>query len=151
VSERPRARLSNKQVERYLHCTNRIEMPLITRFEDLRAWQRARELAKEIHMLRTNTTLGKDFSLSSQVERAADSVALNIAEGFGKRTPSDARRYYSVAHGSVAEVQSALYLARDRNHIDDAQFSRAYGIAEETSKMIAGLMHRMTMIAARKK
>ena len=63
---------------------------------------------------------------------------LNIAEGFARRTNKEFVYFLSNAHGSVAEVQSALYVALDCGYITEIGFKKLYAAAEEVSKLIAG-------------
>lgn len=61
---------------------------------------------------------------------------LNIAEGFARSTDPDFFRFLSYAHGSVAEIQAALYLSLDQRYIDRQQFDRLYSLTMETSVLI---------------
>lgn len=114
-------------------------MAKIERFEDIQAWQRARELVKEIYAVSNNGVFSKDFGLQNQIRRAAVSIMLNIAEGFARKTNKEFSQFLIIAHGSTAEVQSALYVALDQNYISQEQFENLYKMADETSKTIMGL------------
>ena len=63
---------------------------------------------------------------------------LNIAEGFARKTNREFSQFLVIAHGSAAEVQSALYVALDQNYINQQQFEKLYKMTDETSKMIMG-------------
>jgi len=115
-------------------------MGKIERFEDVQAWQRARELNREIYTVTGKGEFSKDFALRDQIRRAAISIMLNIAEGFARRSNKEFRQFLFVAHGSVAEVQSALYIAKDQNYINESEFQALYQDTEEVSKMIAGFI-----------
>ena len=65
---------------------------------------------------------------------------LNIAEGFARRSNKEFKQFLYIAHGSAAEVQSALYIALDQRYISNAQFEALYQTTAETSKMIAGFI-----------
>src|SRR4030042_1870951 len=110
-------------------------MAKIEQFEDILAWQKARELVKKIYKASVNKMFAKDFALRDQIRRAALSIMLNIAEGFARKTSREFLQFLVVAHGSAAEVQSALYVALDQSYIDQAQFECLYAIADETSKV----------------
>ena len=62
----------------------------------------------------------------------------NVAEGFGRKTGKDFAHFSDQARGSALEVQSLLYVARDLNYIQSAQFEKLYGIAQETLSLIGG-------------
>ncbi|MDA8240998.1 MAG: four helix bundle protein [Nitrospiraceae bacterium] len=113
-------------------------MAKIERFEDIVAWQKARELVKGIYHLSGEGQFSRDFGLRDQLRRPAVSVMLNIAEGFARKTSREFIQFLVVAHGSVAEVQSALYVALDQSYISQPQFESLYKLADETSKLIMG-------------
>jgi four helix bundle protein len=113
-------------------------MAKIGRFEEIQAWQKARELVKEIYRVSREPKFAKDFGLRDQIKRAALSIMLNIAEGFARKTSREFLQFLVVAHGSTAEVQSALYVALDQSYIDQAQFELLHNKADETSKVIMG-------------
>ena len=114
-------------------------MATIRRFEDILAWQHSRRLANELYAATRSGTAARDGAFRDQLRRAGLSVMLNIAEGFARKTDGDFCRFLSFAHGSVAEIQAALYLSLDQKYIDKDQFERLYASAAETSKLIYGL------------
>jgi len=113
-------------------------MAKIERFEDIKAWQKARELVNEIYSVTNDGRFAKDFGLREQIRRAAVSIMLNIAEGVARKTNREFSQFLVIAHGSAAEVQSALYVALDQNYINQQQFEKLYKMTDETSKMIMG-------------
>ncbi|MFH0888371.1 MAG: four helix bundle protein [Planctomycetota bacterium] len=114
-------------------------MGTIKRFEDIEAWQKARELVKDIYDLTSKGNFARDYSLRDQIRRAAVSVMLNIAEGFGRKTDKEFARFLVQSHGSAAEVQSVLYIAIDQKYISRDKFDYLYNKAGEISKMINAL------------
>jgi four helix bundle protein len=84
-----------------------------TRFEQLNVWQKSKTLAVAVYKTSSQGDFARDFGLRDQLRRAAVSVMSNIAEGFGRFTRPEFRRFLTIARGSVAEVQSQLYLAHD--------------------------------------
>ena len=113
-------------------------MGKIERFEDIQAWQRARALNRKIYGVTGKGAFSKDFSLKDQIRRAAISIMLNIAEGYARRSNKEFKQFLFIAHGSAAEVQSALYIALDQNYMAEIDFNVLYQDVEEISKMIAG-------------
>ncbi|MDY0290972.1 MAG: four helix bundle protein [Desulfuromonadaceae bacterium] len=114
-------------------------MTKVRRFEDLIAWQKARALTRLIYWLTRETPLAQDFGLRDQIQRASVSVLSNIAEGFDRSSPAEFRRFLVIAKGSCAEVRAQLYVAVDVQLITASQFEEAKMLAEETSRIIAGL------------
>ena len=111
----------------------------VNRFEDLIAWQKARELARLIYEMTRKTPLAQDFGLRDQIQRASVSVISNIAEGFDRSSHAEFHRFLVIAKGSCAEVRAQLYVALDAQLINAAEFDEAKRLAEETSRIIAGL------------
>jgi four helix bundle protein len=111
----------------------------ISRFEELVVWQRSKELSLEVYHATTAGAFARDFGLRDQVRRAAVSVMSNIAEGFGRFTSPEVRRFVSIARGSASEVRSQLYLARDLGYINDAQHRRLNALCIEVDRMLAAL------------
>jgi S23 ribosomal protein. len=116
-------------------------MARIERFEEIQAWQKARELNKELYEITKNASLTKKFSLRDQIRKAAVSIMANIAEGFGRTSKKEFTNFLNMAHGSAAEVQSHLYIALDQGYIDKSIFANLYGKTEEVSKMIQSFMN----------
>jgi four helix bundle protein len=110
------------------------------RFEDLIAWQKARDLTKEIYLLTRENDFAKDFGLSGQIQRAAVSIMSNIAEGFERSSPGDFQRFLLIAKGSSGEVRSQLYIAMDIGYITEEQFQRLNQYVVEVSRVIGGLL-----------
>lgn len=110
----------------------------IKRFEEIQAWQKARELVREVYRICNAGDLSQDYGLKNQICRAAVSSMSNIAEGFGRNTHKDFAHFLDIARGSVTEVQSLLYVALDVNYIPKNEFDKLYKIAEETISLIAG-------------
>jgi four helix bundle protein len=113
-------------------------MAKIERFEDILAWQKARELVAAIYKTSSDGRFAKDFGLRDQIRRAAVSIMLNIAEGFARKTKREFLQFLAIAHGSVAEVQSALYVTLDQKYINQEQFENLYKMSEDVSKIIMG-------------
>ncbi|MCD5408538.1 four helix bundle protein [Candidatus Bipolaricaulota bacterium] len=91
-------------------------MPRIKRFEDITAWQLARDLASLIYTVTRKRTFNDDHSLRDQLRRAAVSVVANIAEGFERGSDKQLTQFLYTARGSAGEVRSLLYVALDQNY-----------------------------------
>ena len=115
-------------------------MAKIERFEDLQSWQKGRQLANVIYELTGHSKFAKDFRLCGQIQDAAGSVMHNIAEGFDAGTNPEFIRFLKMSRRSASEVQSELYLALDRNYINQEELNLAYNLATETKKLINGMI-----------
>ncbi len=116
-------------------------MATFQRFEDIEAWQKARELTREIYKVSQKEPFLKDFGLRDQIRRASVSIMSNIAEGFERSGTGEFMQFLSMAKGSTGEVKAQLYVAVDQEYLDDKTFDRLYMLTAEISKMIAGLMN----------
>ena len=85
----------------------------------------------------------KDFELRSQIRRSAVSIMANIAEGFGRRSDKEFANFLNMAHGSVSETQSHLYVALDLHYVDQVTFTKIYELLEEISRMTLALAQRL--------
>lgn len=86
------------------------------RFEDIIAWQKAKELTIQVYQLFENS---KDFGFKDQIQRASVSVMNNIAEGFERKSNNEFKHFLFIAKGSCGEVRSMLYLAKELNKISN--------------------------------
>jgi four helix bundle protein len=114
-------------------------MPKIRDFEDLIAWQRARQLAVLIHSVTERGRFARNFGLRNQIQRAATSVMSNIAEGFGRYGAADMNRFLSISLGSCAEVRSQLVLAADLKYLDEEQRMELSNLCREVERLLYGL------------
>jgi four helix bundle protein len=94
-------------------------------FTEIKAWQKARELSKEIFELTTKGSFAKDFGLKDQINRATGSIMDNIAEGNGRGSKHEFVNFLSYSEGSASETISQLYRALDRKHITAEEFDIA--------------------------
>ena len=113
------------------------------KFEEIKAWQKARKAAKKIYEVTSKNNFSKDFSLRDQIRRSAVSIMANIAEGQGRNTDKEFANFLNIAHGSVAETQSHLYIALDLEYITQNDFAETYGLLDEIGKMTMALMKHL--------
>ena len=118
-------------------------MSMITRFEDIQAWQEARKLVKMIYGLTNSGALAKDSGLRDQIQRASVSSMTNIAEGFDCESKLEFARFLGFARRSAVEVQSLLYAAFDINYINEAQLEEHYEQPRKTKALIGGFKHSL--------
>jgi len=103
-------------------------MGTIRRFEEIEAWQTARELTRLVYALSKDGALARDFGLRNQMRRAAVSVLSNIAEGFDSRTQALFIEFLGRAKGSAAELRAQAYVAFNAGYISHAQFEQLYSM-----------------------
>jgi four helix bundle protein len=115
-------------------------MGKIQKFEDILAWQKARELAKEVYAQTKTGAFAKDFGLRDQIQRASVSIMGNIAEGFDRGGDKEFTQFLSISKGSCGEVKSHLYVALDQQYVHSTQFDQLYNSADEVGRLLAGFM-----------
>jgi len=108
-------------------------------FEDSVAWQRARELTREVYGATRQGTFAKDFGLANQIQRASVSIMSNIAEGFGRYGDNHFHHALTIAAGSCAEVRSQLYVALDVGYLSQIDFERLLSLNRETHRLVSAL------------
>lgn len=108
----------------------------IERFEDVRAWQQARELSNLVYGLTEQGRFAKDFRLRDQIQGATGSIMHNIAEGFDDGSDIEFIRFLKYARRSASEVQSEIYLSLDRKYVSAENFQKVYDMAVTTKKSI---------------
>src|SRR3972149_4934743 len=111
----------------------------VKRFEDLIAWQKARELTRQIYLLTKKEPFSKDYGLREQIQRASVSIMSNLAEGFERGSSAEFHQFLVIAKASCADVRSQLYVAYDVGYITQHQFDYTTKLAEEVSRIIGGL------------
>ena len=115
-------------------------MTTIKDFEELKAWQKARQLAGYVYELTRKDLFSRDYGLRDQFQRAGSSVMHNIAEGFESGSDPEFVRFLKIARRSAGEVQSQLYLALDVQYISEEERQKAYLLAVEVKQLINGMM-----------
>jgi four helix bundle protein len=113
-------------------------MALITQFEEIKAWQEARELTKQVYVLSETGSFASDRGLRDQIQRAAVSAMTNIAEGFDCDSRKEFARFLAIARRSAVEVQSLLHVALDVGYINEDLFRTYYQQVAKTKALIGG-------------
>ena len=106
------------------------------RFESLEIWHKARAYATKVYAVTAKFPRHEDYGLRSQMNRAVNSVGLNIAEGSAKSTHKAFDYHLEIAVGSTFEVASASFLALDRGYITEQEQKELYEDGERLGKSI---------------
>lgn len=112
-------------------------------FTDLEVWKYGHSLALFTYRLTASFPREEIFSLTNQMRRAAISVTSNIAEGFNRESLAEKRRFYSIARGSVSELQSQLHIAKDVGYCSKEEFGEAFDLSVAIHKMVNGLIRSL--------
>ena len=115
----------------------------IIKFEDLKIWQLALKITREIYDITSKKEFSRDFSLKEQIRRAIISVSSNIVEGFEKNNNNEFIRFLKIAKGSIGEVRNQLYIALAVNYITQDEFNKLneqlINLANQVGKFISYL------------
>lgn len=112
----------------------------IERFEDIIAWQKARNLTLSMY---TRFNDCRDYNFRDQICRAAVSIMNNIAEGFERQTNKELKQFLFIAKGSCAEVRSMLHLAHDLAYLPPNHYQGLYDDSTEIARILSGLIKKL--------
>ena len=109
-------------------------------FKNLKVWMRSIKFCKVISELIDEFPRKEDWVLSSQIKRAVISIPSNISEGCGREGKKDIIRFLYISLGSVNEVITQLYIAKEFGYIDEKRLKELDGELCEIGRMIVGLV-----------
>jgi len=113
-------------------------------FRDLKVWQKAHQLVLEVYRLTDEFPKSEQFALTSQLRRAAASIAANIVEGRGAGSETLFRRHLRISLGSAFEVEYFLLLAGDLNFGNQTSIKNGMDQVAEVRRMLHGLIQSLT-------
>ncbi len=112
-------------------------------FKNLVVWAKAHQLALSVYQLTRTFPREEMFGITSQVRRASASIGANIAEGCGRRSDGEFRRFLQIARGSASELECHLLLAKDLDFMTAEQFEVLEAKVLEVQRMLASLAQRL--------
>ena len=112
-------------------------------FEDLIIWQKSIVLTKQIYAITRKFPKEEIYGLSNQLRRASVSVASNIAEGYGRITRNDYKRFLSFSFGSTFEIQTQLIIGIEIGIINNEDFNESIMLSKEISAMLYAIMKKL--------
>ncbi len=108
-------------------------------FRELKVWQKARELVKDIYQVTEGFPLNERYGLISQIQRSAISVPSNIAEGAGRDSKKEFNRFLDIAMGSLFELETQVILSFDLEYISNDTHNELTTKIKDVQKMLYGL------------
>ncbi len=114
--------------------------PKITSFRDLIIWQKGLIIAKSVYEVTKSFPKEEMFGLTSQVRRAAVSISSNIAEGRGRSTKKDFINFLHISLGSLYEVETQLFLAKELYKVDLKDLPK---LIQEENKMLSAMINKL--------
>ena len=109
-------------------------------YQELIVWQKAMDLVESVYKASQTFPREEVYALTSQIRRAAVSIASNIAEGQGRRTTSDFLRHLSIAYGSLLETETQLLIAKRLRYLGDTNLEEVMKQTAEVGRLLNGLM-----------
>lgn len=103
--------------------------------EDLKIWQKAIVLAKQVYTVITDLPADEKYGLSSQIKRCVVSIASNIAEGAGRNSNKEFKHFLSIVNGSSYELHTQLILTYELNLIEKHKIDELLNLITEIQKM----------------
>jgi len=113
-------------------------------FKELNVWQIGKRLAVDIYKITSASTFKTDFGLRDQIRRAAVSIPSNIAEGDERSSNKDAVRFFYIAKGSMAELQTQLEIAHEIGYIEAKILKDLNEQCKRLGKMLGSLIKART-------
>jgi four helix bundle protein len=112
-------------------------------YRDLVVWQRAIQMTVAIYRLSAGFPKDEMYGLTSQLRRAAVSVASNIAEGYGRGSRGEYKQFLGMARGSICEVQTQLTIARELDYGSPETLTKAEELSYEVNKMLVTILKKL--------
>jgi four helix bundle protein len=109
-------------------------------YKDLIVWQKARMLAGEIYRTLELFPKHEVYGLTSEMRRAAISVATNIAEGQGPLTKGEFQQFLGHSRGSLLELKTQLTIAMDLHYISPNELASLESKTSEVNRLLNGLI-----------
>lgn len=113
-------------------------------YQDLRVWHKSIELVKEIYFLTEKLPSKEKYILSDQMRRAAISIPSNVAEGNGRSSRVEYKRFVEIARGSQYELQTQLYICVELNYFTKEDTEKANELITEVGKMLNNLIKSLS-------
>ena len=111
----------------------------VFQFEKLIAWKKAKELTRSVYHLTDHFPQHEQYTLTSQIRRAAISIPSNIAEGSGRASLKEKNHYLEIAFGSLTETYCQLLIASELGYISNEDLIAVQPLFKETARLISGL------------
>lgn len=109
-------------------------------YKELIVWKKAYQFTLDIYKSTQGYPKEELFGITSQIRRAAASIAVNIAEGNMRQSPKDYQHFIRIARGSMAEVEVWLGLSRDLKYLDDEAHKKLAEQCDEIGRLLNGLL-----------
>ena len=115
---------------------------MIRNFKDLEIYQRSKKLLKDIYKITERYPEEKRYNVISQLRRSVLSIPLNIAEGYGRKSKEDLKRFLKISLGSSNEVEALLEISKELNYLGEKEYQKLSEENEIIGKMIFRMIEK---------
>lgn len=113
-------------------------------YKDLKVWQKAHAFTLKVYTITQTFPKQEMYGITNQIRRSSSSIPANIAEGCGKRTPSDFANFLNIALGSANETEYFLILSYDLKYLnDEEEFNELLNNINEIKAMLISLINKV--------
>lgn len=110
-------------------------------YRNLIVWQKADELAFQVYLMTKSFPKSETFTLVPQIRRAVISVPANIVEGYARSSRKEKRQFYSIARGSLTEVEYYLDFSLRLEYLSEKEYSKLASLRDEVGRLLSGLIN----------
>ena len=114
-------------------------------YRQLNVWSKSHVLVKDLYLATSKFPRDEMFGMTSQIRRAATSIPTNIAEGCGRGSDADFRRFMQIAFGSANEIEYLIFLSYELKYIQEPDFLEYNNKIIEVKKMLAGMIKKLSV------
>jgi four helix bundle protein len=118
-------------------------MNAIRSFRDLFVWQKSMKLVTDVYKISSDFPSRETYGLTSQIRRCVISIPSNIAEGYGRNSTGDYKRFLQIAVGSLFEFQTQIEIAFNLDYISKESFDEIIQTCNELDKMLYSLIQKI--------
>ena len=112
-------------------------------YRQLEVWERSHKFTLEVYALTKSFPKEELFGITSQLRRCCASVPANLAEGCGRDTDAELKRYLDIAHGSASETEYFLFLSHELGLVPPATYSRLHDEIAQIKRMLGAFARRL--------
>ena len=112
-------------------------------YRELKIWQKGVEIVKAVYIISETFPNSEKYGLTSQIKRSSISIPSNIAEGWGRGYQKSFESFLKIARGSLAELETQIYLAKELDLIKEADYYMLLELTTEESKMINSFINKL--------
>jgi four helix bundle protein len=112
-------------------------------FRNLKVWEKAHHLTLSIYRVTKEFPKDEQYGLTNQIRRASSSISANIAEGCGKDSDGEFKRFLLIAMGSASELENHILLARDLDYLETEEYDDLHSTLVELKKMLNAFIQKL--------